>query len=701
MKAMVKPNTLRAAFVGLLLTTALIGCKDPTSHPLTAPPLNRDGVTLNTEIDHISPDPQGRPYIVSTDWVVPAGRTVTIDPGTEIMFDGLRWVDVQGQIVARGTVAEPIIFTSSRLSPDMGQWRGFKLRDKASSEPQSVFEHCVFSYGGYFEADTTKRDPVDTTLYEARSFAGLVCVRNSSPVIERCVAVFNQNNAVFISGPNARPTVKYNIFTRNDASGIRGDLLLGDLSQLNGLIAYNNASDNSSKPFLFLSNDSLYGKKVTRNLNLDSCDQFFNLVDLPPLMLFQSADRYYKPPVWNHNGQDFALESCSPCVDAGPTGTDLDPDQSRADMGTMPYVHGQGELRGVISGTLDAGISYRMSCDVKIDSNSTLTIPAGTQITVTGYYRMDVEGQLIIGGTPSSHVSFVLSSDTSLTHADIWAGLRFSRQYPLVPPSSLHYTDFTKIQHIDVLKKGIEFVGCSFDQAYDYGMLVATGATDMADTVSIRNCTFTHCGAAGITVDTCSVTIRNTQVIGTPGRGIALIGTGENAELTNNVIRSGGGIGLVLAHGANPVVVNNTVAWNAYHGIYMEDNCRPLMLNNIVCRNQRYGIWDSLSCFARADDYGDVFGHFLVSGRDTTFYDYHGQNGHAGEFSISRDPAFVSATDLHLQAGSPCVNAGDSRPEYNDPDGNRNDMGAYGGPGAASGVGASHYRSNSGRLASK
>ena len=44
------------------------------------------------------------------------------------------------------------------------------------------------------------------------------------------------------------------------------------------------------------------------------------------------------------------------------------------------------------------------------------------------------------------------------------------------------------------------------------------------------------------------------------------------------------------------------------------------------------------------------------------------------------DPRFISQTDLHLLPGSPCINAGDPAPAFNDADGSRNDQGAYGGP---------------------
>ena len=38
---------------------------------------------------------------------------------------------------------------------------------------------------------------------------------------------------------------------------------------------------------------------------------------------------------------------------------------------------------------------------------------------------------------------------------------------------------------------------------------------------------------------------------------------------------------------------------------------------------------------------------------------------------------------FRLLAGSPCINRGHPDPVYNDPDGTRNDMGAFGGPGAS------------------
>ncbi len=51
-----------------------------------------------------------------------------------------------------------------------------------------------------------------------------------------------------------------------------------------------------------------------------------------------------------------------------------------------------------------------------------------------------------------------------------------------------------------------------------------------------------------------------------------------------------------------------------------------------------------------------------------------------GSGNIQLDPLFVDTTNWHLKLNSPCVNAGDPGPAFNDLDGTRNDMGIDGGP---------------------
>lgn len=67
---------------------------------------------------------------------------------------------------------------------------------------------------------------------------------------------------------------------------------------------------------------------------------------------------------------------------------------------------------------------------------------------------------------------------------------------------------------------------------------------------------------------------------------------------------------------------------------------------------------------------------------DSAFWDNDNDGcGIAVNPSVDTDPLFVAwPTDLHLQPGSPLINAGPQGGDYTDADGTRNDIGAYGGP---------------------
>lgn len=63
--------------------------------------------------------------------------------------------------------------------------------------------------------------------------------------------------------------------------------------------------------------------------------------------------------------------------------------------------------------------------------------------------------------------------------------------------------------------------------------------------------------------------------------------------------------------------------------------------------------------------------------------------GSLGQGNLYGNPRFVAPAwggdgDYHLQGGSPAIDAGHPDPQFNDPYGSRNDIGAFGGPGTLS-----------------
>jgi hypothetical protein len=118
-------------------------------------------------------------------------------------------------------------------------------------------------------------------------------------------------------------------------------------------------------------------------------------------------------------------------------------------------------------------------------------------------------------------------------------------------------------------------------------------------------------------------------------------------------------------------VVNNTVAQNDISWMAVAatgyDNWH--FINNIVAGN---GSTWGLDAPGVVVEYNDLWGHTSNLGPATS----------KGATMLEANPEFAlpSVGDFTLAKSSPCIDAGDPDPGYNDPDGSRNDMGAFGGP---------------------
>ncbi len=146
----------------------------------------------------------------------------------------------------------------------------------------------------------------------------------------------------------------------------------------------------------------------------------------------------------------------------------------------------------------------------------------------------------------------------------------------------------------------------------------------------------------------------------------------DSPLIENNVIRHNNWSGIRTWNAiSNPTIRNNTVFENN-NGILFKNNI-PIIENNIVVNNTNVGIGEEFSIDEYTFHYNNVYGN----GDD--YY-----QAIAGVGAISADPLFVNSAgnDYHLQAGSPCIDAGNPGVQYNDLDGTRNDMGAYGGSNA-------------------
>ena len=188
------------------------------------------------------------------------------------------------------------------------------------------------------------------------------------------------------------------------------------------------------------------------------------------------------------------------------------------------------------------------------------------------------------------------------------------------------------------------------------------------------NFTYINAPMNGIYVNS-SVTITITGFnISAGDDGIDIDRTGITCLIKNCIIVSCGSHGIYYSagfQGPDPIVtlINNTIIYNALDGIHVDADFISIK-NNIIAFNGGRGI--DLGSGNEQIAYNDVYGNTKGS--------YYGCSSGMGDISLN--PKFIdpNAGNYALRSDSPCKDSGSPGTMYNDPDGTRNDMGAYGGP---------------------
>ena len=184
------------------------------------------------------------------------------------------------------------------------------------------------------------------------------------------------------------------------------------------------------------------------------------------------------------------------------------------------------------------------------------------------------------------------------------------------------------------------------------------------------------------------------------GGGICCLNS--SPTITKNIIKenhSSGGGG-IYCFNSSPIITNNIIEGNSADGfgggIFCFYSCSPKIINNTIFGNSA-DIGGGIGCL---DHPHLPFSDLIITNNilwndspDEICYDCGGsitvtysdiQGGWEGESNIDADPMFVDAEngDFHLQAGSPCIDAGTSEGAPSDDiEGNPRDelpdMGAY------------------------
>lgn len=83
-------------------------------------------------------------YLIDGDINIPIGDSLIIEPGTELKFSGNYNMNVNGQLIAIGTVNSPILFSSYQINPQPGDWGFINF---LNSSITSDLSYSIVEYG--------------------------------------------------------------------------------------------------------------------------------------------------------------------------------------------------------------------------------------------------------------------------------------------------------------------------------------------------------------------------------------------------------------------------------------------------------------------------------------------------------------------------------------------------------------------------
>ncbi|MGA2624178.1 MAG: T9SS type A sorting domain-containing protein [Bacteroidota bacterium] len=180
-----------------------------------------------------------------------------------------------------------------------------------------------------------------------------------------------------------------------------------------------------------------------------------------------------------------------------------------------------------------------------------------------------------------------------------------------------------------------------------------------------------------------SPVVERNYIVGFAGIGIDGSST-TYASISNNIMVTAAG-GIQVYNDAAAFITNNTIIVTGYdaspryvcgEGISLFSYPPGDIRNNIIIGSSPSGGAGLIA--GPATDYQRM----IIAYNNVWNFQSTYEAVKTGPGNISADPLFTnSATgDYRLKSGSPCRNAGDSRSSYNNLDGSRNDMGAFGGP---------------------
>ncbi len=198
-------------------------------------------------------------YVVTGNIVIEQGVTLTIEPSVTVKFESSKAMQVDGELIARGTEAEPIVFTSNQVPPAPGDWVNIIFTDSSidtiydgedSYLSGCVLQYCIVEYGGGGDSPAIK-------------------VISSSPFIDHCDIHNNASGGIYVE--SSAVTISGNTISNNSGSGI----YVGKSTvTISGNAITGNSADNGGGILAELSTITITENTISNNSSYPSSSEY-------------------------------------------------------------------------------------------------------------------------------------------------------------------------------------------------------------------------------------------------------------------------------------------------------------------------------------------------------------------------------------------------------------------------------------------
>ena len=166
----------------------------------------------------------GSPYLVQGNILITNGATLTIQPGVTVNFQGGYKLLVSGRLLAAGTVADTIRFTTVNTTTG---WQGIRFDNIASSNDSSRISYCSVTYGVLLAANGagisvnnfSKLSITNSSITNCtanQGFGGGIYMSSSNAMVSDNNISFNHSLAGGIYINNGSPLINSNYISYND-----------------------------------------------------------------------------------------------------------------------------------------------------------------------------------------------------------------------------------------------------------------------------------------------------------------------------------------------------------------------------------------------------------------------------------------------------------------------------------------------------